>query len=171
MSSVTENVAPADDLAGDQPSKAGHRRSLSWLGAVPFFGYVGVFLLLPTGIVIFSAFFTAAGQPTLENIQALTTSVVLEAFLKSILLSLISAVVGAGLGAVLAYMIASGPADGTTRRLWTAASGVLAGAAATAATAGAILAVLPLGVAALSFVAVGFVAVAGLGVTDSFCNW
>jgi len=104
----------------------GRRLSLSWLGAVPFFVYIGIFLLLPTGIVIFQAFFTAAGQPTLENIRALTTSVVLDAFVKSILLSLVSAVLGASLGAVLAYMIASGPADGLTRRLWTAVAGVLA---------------------------------------------
>jgi putative spermidine/putrescine transport system permease protein len=123
---VTDTVAAADDLAGDQPSAAGHRLSLSWLGVVPFFAYVGLFLLLPTGIVVFQAFFNAAGQPTLENIDALTSSVVVEAFGKSILLSLVSAVVGALLGAVLAYMIASGPADGMARKLWTAAAGVLA---------------------------------------------
>jgi putative spermidine/putrescine transport system permease protein len=122
---VTDTVAAADDLAGDPP-RCGHRLSLSWLGVVPFFVYVGLFLLLPTGIVIFQAFFNAAGQPTLENIQALTTSVVIDAFVKSITLSLVSAVLGAALGAVLAYMIASGPADGLTRRLWTAMSGVLA---------------------------------------------
>jgi len=123
---VTDTVAAADVLVGDQPSRAGRRLPLSWLGAVPFFAYVGVFLLLPTGIVVFEAFFTAAGQPTLENINALTTSVVIQAFIKSITLSLISALLGAALGAVLAYMIASGPPDGMTRRLWTAAAGVLA---------------------------------------------
>jgi putative spermidine/putrescine transport system permease protein len=126
MSSVTESVAAADQRAGDQPSGAGRRLSLSWLGAVPFLAYVGLFLLLPTGIVVFQAFFNAAGQPTLENIQALTTSVVLDAFVKSILLSVVSAVLGAVLGAVLAYLIATGPPDGLTRKLWTAAAGMLA---------------------------------------------
>jgi putative spermidine/putrescine transport system permease protein len=125
MSAVTESVTPAD-LAGDQPTGAGLRLPLSWLGVVPFFAYVGLFLLLPTGIVVFQAFFNAAGQPTLENIQALTTGVVVDAFVKSIILSLVSALVGAGLGAVLAYMIVSGPAYGLTRQFWTAASGVLA---------------------------------------------
>jgi len=67
---VTDTVAAADDLAGDQPSAAGHRLSLSWLGVVPFFAYVGLFLLLPTGIVVFQAFFNAAGQPTLTYLQA-----------------------------------------------------------------------------------------------------
>ncbi len=125
MSTATESVASADGLAGDQPSAAGHRLSLSWLGAVPFLAYVGLFLLLPTGIVIFQAFFTAAGQPTLENVNALTSSVVIDAFVKSIILSAVSAFLGAALGAVLAYMIASGPADGLSRRLWTAVAGVL----------------------------------------------
>jgi putative spermidine/putrescine transport system permease protein len=123
---VTDTIATADDVAGDQPSLAGRRFGLSWLGAVPFFGYVGIFLLLPTGIVIFQAFFTAAGQPTLENLKVLTTSVVVEAFINTITLSAVSAVLGAALGAVLAYMIASGPADGLTRRLWTAVAGLLA---------------------------------------------
>jgi ABC-type sugar transport system permease subunit len=113
-------------LAGGQHSTAGRRLPLTWLGAIPFFAYVGVFLLLPTGIVVFQAFFSASGQPTMANINALTTSVVLQAFAKSISLSLITAVLGAALGAVLAYMIASGPADGTARRLWLAATGVLA---------------------------------------------
>ncbi len=126
MSSVTGNAAAADVPAGDQPAAAGRRLSLNWLGAVPFLAYVGLFLILPTGIVVFQAFFTPEGQPTLANVNALTSSVVIDAFVKSIVLSLVSAVVGAILGAVLAYMIASGPADGLTRKLWTAAAGVLA---------------------------------------------
>jgi putative spermidine/putrescine transport system permease protein len=112
--------------AGDQTSTTGRRLSLSWLGAVPFFGYVGLFLLLPTGIVVFQAFFNATGQPTLENVQALGESFVIKAFVNSIVLSAGSALLGAAFGAVLAYMIASGPPDGMTRRIWTAASGVLA---------------------------------------------
>jgi putative spermidine/putrescine transport system permease protein len=111
---------------GDQAPVPGRRLPLSWLGAVPFFGYVGLFLLLPTGIVVFQAFFNAAGQPTLENVRALTDSVALAAFRDSIVLSVTSALIGAVLGAVLAYMIASGPPDGLARRVWTAASGVLA---------------------------------------------
>jgi putative spermidine/putrescine transport system permease protein len=126
MTAVTEQVSPAEAHDGDQSTRAGRRLPLSWLGVVPFLAYVGIFLLLPTGIVVFQAFFNADHQPTLENVRALTDSVVLQAFGKSILLSLVSAVVGASLGAVLAYMIASGPADGLARRLWTAAAGVLA---------------------------------------------
>ena len=120
------DVAEAGDQPGDQPVTAGRRVPLSWLGVVPFFVYVGLFLVLPTGIVAFQAFFNAAGQPTLENVNALTSSVVVQAFVKSITLSLVSAIIGAVLGAVLAYLIASGPADGFARRLWTAAAGVLA---------------------------------------------
>jgi putative spermidine/putrescine transport system permease protein len=119
---VTENVT----TDGDQPTEAGRRLSLNWLGALPFLGYVGLFLLLPTGIVIWGSFFNAAGQPTLENLRALTQHYVITSFVNSIVLSASSAVLGALLGAVLAYMVVSGPADGFVRRIVTAASGVLA---------------------------------------------
>lgn len=123
---MTDAVAAAADSSGGQSFETGRRWSLSWLGAVPFLAYVGLFLLLPTGIVVFEAFFDAAGRPTLANVTAMTSAVVLEAFLNSIVLSLASALIGALLGAMLGYLIASGPADGLTRRLWTAAAGVLA---------------------------------------------
>ena len=112
--------------ADDQPIVAGRRRSLSWLGAVPFLGYVGLFLILPTALVVIQAFFDDSGRPTLENIHALTEHYVLTAFVNSIVLSLTSAVLGAVFGAVLAYMVVSGPADGIVRRVVTAAAGVLA---------------------------------------------
>jgi putative spermidine/putrescine transport system permease protein len=118
---VTDEVT----TTGGQSTEVGRRLSLSWLGAVPFIGYVGLFLLLPTGIVVFQAFFDAAGQPTLDNVQALTSSVMINAFVSSIVLSVVTAVLGATLGAVLAYMIVSGPPDGVARRIWTAAAGVL----------------------------------------------
>jgi putative spermidine/putrescine transport system permease protein len=119
-------VSDAVPAAGDRPSQAGRRLSFTWLGAVPFLAYVGLFLLLPTGLVVVQAFFTPEGRPTLEYITRLTDSLVLKAFVTTIELSLISAVVGGVLGAALAYMIATGRPDGLSRKLWTAASGVLA---------------------------------------------
>ena len=120
---MTAQILPT---TGGRPEVAGRRLSLTWLGAVPFLGYVGLFLILPTGLVIFQAFFDAAGHPTLQNVHALTQHYVLTAFVHSIVLSATSAVLGAVFGAVLAYLVVSGPADGVVRRIVTAASGVLA---------------------------------------------
>jgi putative spermidine/putrescine transport system permease protein len=110
----------------DRTSTSGRRLPLSWLGAVPFLGYVGLFLILPTVLVVVQAFFDASGRPTLKNIDALTQGYVVTAFVNSIVLSLSSAVLGAVFGAVLAYLVVSGPPDGAVRRIVTAASGVLA---------------------------------------------
>ncbi len=93
---------------------------------MPFLAYAGVFLLLPTGIVIWNAFKGNAGGLTLSNITALNTGPVRSAFKGSLELCLISSVIGAALGAVLAYAVASGNPDGLIRRLYLAGSGVLA---------------------------------------------
>ncbi|GAB3266330.1 ABC transporter permease [Kineosporia babensis] len=109
-----------------QSTRTGRRFSLSWLGVVPFFAYVGLFLLLPTGLVVIQAFGTPEGQPTLSNIRALGESYVLTAFWRSIQLSFATAAIGAIFGALLAYLVVSGPADGLLRRTVTAVAGVLA---------------------------------------------
>ncbi len=112
--------------AGVQPARAGRRPPLAWIGTIPFLAYAGVFLLLPTGIVIWNALKGNAGGWTLSNITALNTGPVRSAFKGSLELSLISSVVGAAFGAILAYAIAAGSPDGLIRRLYLAGSGVLA---------------------------------------------
>jgi putative spermidine/putrescine transport system permease protein len=117
----------ATTRTGARPSRAGRRPSVpSWIGTVPFFGYVGIFLLLPTGIVVWDAFKNPAGKFTLSGLTALGNAQVRGFFIGSFKLSLISAVVGAVGGAILAYAIASGNPDGVIRRLYLSASGVLA---------------------------------------------
>jgi putative spermidine/putrescine transport system permease protein len=111
---------------GARPARAGRRPPLAWTGTVPFLGYAGVFLLLPTGIVIWNAFRRPTGGFTLSNLTALNTSTVRSLFVGSLELCLISSVTGAVLGAILAYAVASGNPDGTIRRLYIAGSGVLA---------------------------------------------
>jgi putative spermidine/putrescine transport system permease protein len=112
---------------GARPVWAGRRPSVPpWVGTVPFFGYVGIFLLLPTGIVIWDAFKNPAGQFTLSGLSALGNSQVRGYFIGSFKLSLISALVGAVFGAILAYAVASGNPDGVVRRVYLSASGVLA---------------------------------------------
>jgi putative spermidine/putrescine transport system permease protein len=87
--------------------------------------YVGLFLLLPTVIVVVGAFAGKDG-PTLSNITELNQEFVLNAFVSSLLVSTASAVVGAVAGALLAYAVATGNPRGVLRRVVSSACGVLA---------------------------------------------
>ncbi len=110
--------------AAARPS-GGRRLSLSWIGAVPFFAYVGLFLLLPTAIVVVGSFFTN-GSFTLANFADINKPYIIKSFTNSLIISSVSAIVGAVVGAVLAYAVVTGNPDGTLRRLVTSAAGVLA---------------------------------------------
>jgi len=116
----------ATTAAGARPVRAGRRPPLAWVGTVPFLGYVGVFLLLPTGIVIWDAIRSPAGGLALSNLKLLGNSSVRSYFVGSLQLSALTAVGGAVLGAILAYAIASGNPDGAVRRFYLAGSGVIA---------------------------------------------
>lgn len=111
---------------GARPVRAGRRSAPAWVGTLPFFAYAGVFLLLPTGIVIWNAFRHPTGGFTLANIDALNTPTVRSYFVGSLELCVITALAGAVFGAILAYAVASGRPDGIVRRLYLAGSGVLA---------------------------------------------
>jgi len=119
-------TAAATTETGARPPRAGRRSAPAWVGTVPFLAYTGVFLLLPTGIVIWNAFRRPTGGFTFSNISALNTSAVRTLFVGSLELCVISALIGAVLGAILAYAVASGRQDGVVRRLYLAGSGVLA---------------------------------------------
>jgi putative spermidine/putrescine transport system permease protein len=102
------------------------RFSLDWVGTVPFFVYVGLFLILPTAIIAVGAFGDANNQFTLENFVHLGRSYVVQATITTTLVSAVTAILGAALGAVLAYAIVTGNRDGVLRRTLVSASGVLA---------------------------------------------
>jgi putative spermidine/putrescine transport system permease protein len=104
----------------------GRRLSLDWVGTLPFFVYVLLFLLLPTAIVAFGAFFDANNAFTLDNFAHLSRSYVVKATVDTIGISAVTAIVGATLGALLAYAIVTGRPNGVLRRLVVSASGVLA---------------------------------------------
>jgi putative spermidine/putrescine transport system permease protein len=97
-----------------------------WVGVVPFFAYVGVFLLLPTGVVIIDALKNPSGAWQFSSLTDLTNPLVRGYFIGSLKLCLISSLSGAVFGAILAYAVASGNPDGMVRRLYVAFSGVLA---------------------------------------------
>ena len=108
-----------------RPLGGGRRFPLQWLAILPFFVYVGLFLLLPTAIVVGGAFIDQGGL-SLSNLLIMNKSYVISSFVNSIVLSAVSAIVGALLGAVLAYAIVTGNPRGVFRRLVTSACGVLA---------------------------------------------
>ena len=108
-----------------RPSSGGRRLPLSWLGIVPFGAYVGLFLLLPTGIVIVGAFAGRDG-PTLGNLGDLALPYIVTSFVNSLVVSAVTAVIGAVGGALLAYAVVTGNRDGFLRRVVTSTCGVLA---------------------------------------------
>jgi putative spermidine/putrescine transport system permease protein len=113
--------------AGARPSRPGRRLPApAWVGTVPFFAYVGVFLLLPTGIVVYNALKNPNGGFSLAGLKALGSSQIRGFFTGSLELCLVSSLTGAIFGAILAYAVASGNPDGVVRRLYLAVSGVLA---------------------------------------------
>jgi len=115
---------PLVDAAG-RPTGGGRRLPNQWLAIIPFFAYVGIFLLLPTLIVVGGAFFDRNGLG-FSNLLIMNKPFVISAYLNSVILAAITAIAGAVLGAVLAYAVVSGNPNGVFRRLVTSACGVLA---------------------------------------------
>ena len=115
------------DLASGEAGPRRLRRSGAYLALLPFFGYVALFLLLPTLIVVVGAFQDASGNLTLDAIRTvLGGDAYRQAFGLSIQLSVVTALAGATLGALLAWAVATGGPGGRIRQVVVAASGVLA---------------------------------------------
>ena len=104
---------------------------LSYLGALPFFLYVAVFLLLPVGVLAVEAF-RSTDPVTYEetwstgSIVAITEGAYRRAYLGSLQLSVITAVLGAVLGLALAVAVLQTRRNLLLRRMVLTASGVLA---------------------------------------------
>jgi putative spermidine/putrescine transport system permease protein len=104
---------------------------LAVLGALPFFLYVALFLLLPIGVMAVEAF-RAVDPVTFEeswstdSIRTVTEGPYRRAYVGSLQLSLITAVLGAALGLALAVAILRSRRGRLLRRLVLTASGVLA---------------------------------------------
>ena len=121
---ASEQRTGADSASGGAGSSP-RRWTGTYLPTVPFFVYVGLFLLLPTAFVLVGAFQSADGSPSLENITAiLTGDRYIQAFGRSIQLSLVSALAGATLGGLLAWAVSVGGPGGWLRQVSVAASGV-----------------------------------------------
>jgi putative spermidine/putrescine transport system permease protein len=112
--------------AAARPLGAGRRLPLSWLGVVPFFVYVGVFLLLPTVIILAGSLVAPDGSISLANYEGINKPFMYKSFVQSFEISAASALIGAIVGAFLAYAVATGDPRGYLRRVVMSASGVFA---------------------------------------------
>ena len=117
--------SPAVSIAA-RPVRGGRRLPLSWLGVLPFFAYVGLFLLLPTAVIAAGSFAASDGSMTSSNFSSVNQPFIVKSFVGSLVISSVSAVVGAFVGALLAYAIVTGNPNGILRRSVTSAAGVLA---------------------------------------------
>jgi putative spermidine/putrescine transport system permease protein len=93
---------------------------------VPFWVFVGIFLVVPTVVVAVGAFLDADGRPTLSNVSALRQGYVVDALVATLELSFVTAVIGAVVGGLLSYAVVTARPGGLLRRVVTSACGVLA---------------------------------------------
>jgi putative spermidine/putrescine transport system permease protein len=93
---------------------------------VPFLVFVGLFLLLPTAIVVVGSMTAPSGGFSLTNFAGINKPYIVKAFTLSLSVSAVSALAGAFFGAVLAYAVVTGNPNGLLRRSIMSASGVLA---------------------------------------------
>lgn len=117
---------PAFTAAARPVSSGGRRLPLTWLGAVPFFVYVGIFLLLPTAIILAGSLVAPDGTISLSNFAGIYKPYMWTSFVNSIEISTVTALIGAILGALVAYAIATGNPQGLLRRAVMSAAGVFA---------------------------------------------
>ena len=112
--------------AAARPLGGGRRLPLTWLGAVPFFIYVGIFLVLPTVIILAGSLVAPDGSISLANYAGINKPYMYKTFFQSVEVSASSALIGAIVGALLAYAVATGNPQGLLRRIVMSASGVVA---------------------------------------------
>jgi len=92
------------------PQSAFLRRAVPfrWIGVAPFFLFALLFLILPTLYIVVGAFRTGEGAFTLDNIRALNTASVRNAYWVSIKVSVLSALFGCLIGFAMAAAVTLG---------------------------------------------------------------
>lgn len=79
-----------------------------WLGVLPFFLFIFLFVILPSANLFIGAFQNAKGSFTLANVEVLLNPYVLKSYRISLQVSLITSVLGGILGFFVAYAITIG---------------------------------------------------------------
>src|SRR5581483_5139145 len=107
--------------------RSGRRRlSLAWLGTLPFFAYLALFLFLPAGEVLAGAFKGATGGWTFSNVSTVLHEPYRGAYWNSIELSLVTSLVGGIAGLAIAYSAIHERTPRWVRSILTTFSGVAA---------------------------------------------
>ncbi len=132
ISELEPQMAPGHSVQGqvDPVTPTRRRIGLAWLGLLPFAVYIGIFFVLPSGLVLFSAFrrtdpTTQVTGFSLQNWSDSLHGAYLQGLENSIQLAAVTAVISAVAGLVLAYAISVGK-GGVLKRLVATSAAVLA---------------------------------------------
>ncbi|HOX32005.1 MAG TPA: ABC transporter permease subunit [Spirochaetales bacterium] len=113
MTALAEREAAGPARESEPGPRAGHpradvKRSLSWLGLVPFFLFAFAFMLLPASSILVGSFQDAEGAFTLANLANLFRPSILNSYIVTIKVSATTALLGGLLGFLIAYAITLG---------------------------------------------------------------
>jgi putative spermidine/putrescine transport system permease protein len=98
----------------------------NWIGVIPFFIFILVFLILPSTNLFVGAFRDYKGNFTLENIIGLKDPAILKAYYVSLQVSVITSVIGSVFGFFVAYAITIGKSPKWMRNILMTFSGLAA---------------------------------------------
>lgn len=98
----------------------------NWIGVIPFFVFIFVFLILPSMNLFINAFKDGQGNFTLANISFLSNPYVLKSYATSLQVSIITSLVGGVFGFFVAFAITIGNAPRWMRLVLMTFSGLAA---------------------------------------------
>ncbi len=98
----------------------------NWIGVIPFFVFIFVFLILPSMNLFINAFKDGQGNFTLANINFLSNPYVLKSYATSLQVSIITSLVGGVFGFIVAFAITIGNAPRWMRLVLMTFSGLAA---------------------------------------------
>ncbi len=122
------SVAPTQSstAAPVVPVPLRERLPVDWIGLLPFFSFVAIFLILPAMSIVVRALTDGAGNLTFSNMLGLSNPVISLAYTNTIMVSIITAISGAVLGGLLAWAITLGNLPAWVRNTVLSFSGVAA---------------------------------------------
>jgi len=123
---ATPQSIRAAEAEGKRPGGHRSRTLMTWLGVLPFFVFIALFLLGPSVSLVVGAFQDEAGGFTLANVRSLFEAQFLGAYKTTIALSALTAFLGGVFGGILAYAALTGGTPRWVRPLLTTFSGVAA---------------------------------------------
>jgi putative spermidine/putrescine transport system permease protein len=121
LKSNTDSNLNKGDALNARPRFTGWK---NWLGVLPFFVFIALFIFLPAVTLLVRAFIDDAGHFTMANLLDLFTPDILGAYWVTIKISLTTAIGGGLLGFLMAYAITVGKLPSGVRNSLLTFSGV-----------------------------------------------